>query len=331
MYISYIQNCIIHMYMFIMFWSSFCQICHQNDSAEMLLTGRLYSAQGLLSASFEISHGQDVVCTLSGISWNHLELRLPPADATLGQLHLLVKDLSMNGTSVAKFQMFGIQVIGSWFVPSQVRRELQKRWKQLFPTRTIVDGDWCVYFSRGSSHYLLVNSGTWPLGGDPDAEIPARKAWLVTGCRRYARSDRNGMKLWNAQWWFLLHSFLRHSWGILHFPYPISLLLLQNRFVPGCSLSYQELGWDWAQRHSYRKCPRTLKCSHSMAVNPHRRKVLADACAPRLTDGGAISVPVRKPKSKGNEEPKQLMIQDGGFHSNHSMLEGTAWANTLIA
>ena len=93
--------------------------------------------------------GQDVVCTLSGISWNHLELRLP-ADATLGQLHLLVKDLSMNGTSVAKFQMFGIQVIGSWFVPSQVRRELQKRWKQLFPTRTIVDGDWCIYFSRGS-------------------------------------------------------------------------------------------------------------------------------------------------------------------------------------
>lgn len=41
----------------------------------------------------------DVVCTLSGISWNHLELRLP-ADATLGQLHLLVKDLSMNGTGV---------------------------------------------------------------------------------------------------------------------------------------------------------------------------------------------------------------------------------------
>ena len=36
--------------------------------------------------------------TLSGISWNHLELSLPPEDA--GELHLVVKDLSMNGTGM---------------------------------------------------------------------------------------------------------------------------------------------------------------------------------------------------------------------------------------
>eukprot|EP00490_Sorites_sp_Unknown_P009295 CAMPEP_0114641298 /NCGR_PEP_ID=MMETSP0191-20121206/2178_1 /TAXON_ID=126664 /ORGANISM="Sorites sp." /LENGTH=244 /DNA_ID=CAMNT_0001853321 /DNA_START=14 /DNA_END=744 /DNA_ORIENTATION=+ len=43
----------------------------------------------------------DVVCTLSGISWNHLELHLPPGpiDETT-PLQLLVKDLSMNGTGV---------------------------------------------------------------------------------------------------------------------------------------------------------------------------------------------------------------------------------------
>ncbi|CAK8999988.1 unnamed protein product [Durusdinium trenchii] len=39
----------------------------------------------------------DVVCTLSGISWNHLELRLPQAPASG---YLLVKDLSMNGTGL---------------------------------------------------------------------------------------------------------------------------------------------------------------------------------------------------------------------------------------
>lgn len=37
---------------------------------------------------------QDVIVTLSGISWNHLELHLA---AVAGPLHLLVKDLSSNG------------------------------------------------------------------------------------------------------------------------------------------------------------------------------------------------------------------------------------------
>jgi len=52
----------------------------------------------------------DVVCTLSGISWNHLELRLPPNPAQ-GGLHLLVKDLSMNGTGVRLTQTQPLQKV----------------------------------------------------------------------------------------------------------------------------------------------------------------------------------------------------------------------------
>ena len=39
----------------------------------------------------------DVICTLSGISWNHAEIRLPD-DPSCG--YLLAKDLSMNGTGL---------------------------------------------------------------------------------------------------------------------------------------------------------------------------------------------------------------------------------------
>eukprot|EP00438_Fugacium_kawagutii_P009589 Skav211706 [mRNA] locus=scaffold4901:31512:33029:+ [translate_table: standard] len=42
----------------------------------------------------------DVIVTLSGISWNHLELHLGPAGPA--GLHLLVKDLSSNGALVDK-------------------------------------------------------------------------------------------------------------------------------------------------------------------------------------------------------------------------------------
>ncbi|OLQ12099.1 putative TrmH family tRNA/rRNA methyltransferase YacO [Symbiodinium microadriaticum] len=41
----------------------------------------------------------DVVCTLSGISWNHLEMKLPnPIPG--GPFHVVVRDLSMNGSGV---------------------------------------------------------------------------------------------------------------------------------------------------------------------------------------------------------------------------------------
>jgi len=43
----------------------------------------------------------DVVCTLSGISWNHLELRLADPDTWDGGLpHMILRDLSMNGTGI---------------------------------------------------------------------------------------------------------------------------------------------------------------------------------------------------------------------------------------
>ena len=41
----------------------------------------------------------DVVCTLSGISWQHLEMKLP-SPVPEGPFHVVVRDLSMNGSGV---------------------------------------------------------------------------------------------------------------------------------------------------------------------------------------------------------------------------------------
>ena len=41
----------------------------------------------------------DVVCTLSGISWNHLEMKLPNP-VPQGPFHVVLRDLSMNGSGV---------------------------------------------------------------------------------------------------------------------------------------------------------------------------------------------------------------------------------------
>lgn len=43
----------------------------------------------------------DVVCTLSGISWHHLELKLADPDLWDGGVpHIVLRDLSMNGTGI---------------------------------------------------------------------------------------------------------------------------------------------------------------------------------------------------------------------------------------
>eukprot|EP00930_Biecheleria_cincta_P040695 TRINITY_DN27877_c0_g1_i1.p1 TRINITY_DN27877_c0_g1~~TRINITY_DN27877_c0_g1_i1.p1 ORF type:complete len:284 (+),score=67.29 TRINITY_DN27877_c0_g1_i1:40-891(+) len=43
----------------------------------------------------------DVVCTLSGISWHHLELKLADPDLWDGGVpHMVLRDLSMNGTGI---------------------------------------------------------------------------------------------------------------------------------------------------------------------------------------------------------------------------------------
>ena len=141
---------------------------------------------------------QDLVCTLSGISWNHLELRLPPTPAQ-GGLHLLVKDLSMNGASLGILKnsrnlgtRYGILLLVAHqvltprsflFIVKLVDTDeygIRLRAPEAFSRRALTVGIWfcwffCLRFRQGTGVRLTQTQPLQKVPKDAEVQLLSRK------------------------------------------------------------------------------------------------------------------------------------------------------------